>query len=84
MTAEPMEDAVLRAVATHGDNYALGLMELLKVGQGIYGTLRALEGAGLLESYPRDHGMPERGGRPRIFYRLTDKARTRLRAEALT
>jgi DNA-binding PadR family transcriptional regulator len=79
-----MEDAVLRVIAAHGDNYALGLMYLLKAGHGIYGTLHALEGAGLLESYPRDHGMPERNGRPRFFYRLTDKARARLRAEALT
>ena len=84
MTAESMEHAVLRVIAGHGDNYALGLMELLNVGQSIYGTLHALERDGLLESYPRDHRMPQRGGRPRFFYRLTDKARARLRAEAIT
>ena len=79
-----MEDEILRVIAQHGDNYAVGLMEMLKVGQSIYGTLWSLERRGLLDTYTRDEGMPERGGRPRWYYRLTDKARARLRAEALT
>jgi PadR family transcriptional regulator PadR len=62
---------------TNGPNYGLSLMEnlakaKLKVGQGtIYPLLRSMEREGLLVSEERAEALVERGGRPRIYYRLT-------------
>jgi PadR family transcriptional regulator, regulatory protein PadR len=39
----------------------------------IYPALRDMERDGLLESYNGDEVVPERGGRPRRYYRLTAK-----------
>ena len=82
MTAIDTRVALLQALI-HGDSYGLELIERVyeatngqvKLLQGrVYPALRELEGNGLLESYdgaPR----PERGGRPRRYYRLTAEGR---------
>jgi len=82
--ASDLERAILQALAAHGDNYAIGLGSLLHTDRLLYATLRDLERQGLLGSYDGDPGMPERGGRPRRYYALTDKGRERLRREAMT
>ena len=62
-----------------GPGYGLDLIERvrersggqIKLGQGsVYPALRSLEREGLVESY-EGAAMPERGGRPRRYYRLT-------------
>jgi PadR family transcriptional regulator PadR len=71
----------LLAALIQGDSYGLELIErvkrnsngALKIQQGrVYPVLRALEAEGLLESYDGDP-LPERGGRPRRYYKLTAK-----------
>lgn len=70
--------ALLQALIS-GEGYGLELIERVKertggkvvLGQGsIYPALRALERDGLVES-SEGEPLPERGGRPRIYYRLT-------------
>jgi PadR family transcriptional regulator PadR len=72
------ETALLQALLS-GPGYGLELIERVKektqgkltLNQGnAYPTLRALERDGLIESY-KSEGPQERGGRPRIYYRLT-------------
>jgi PadR family transcriptional regulator PadR len=72
------ETALLQALLD-GPGYGLELIERVKdKTQGrvtlqmgnTYPVLRALEREGLLESY-RGESVPERAGRPRIYYRLT-------------
>jgi len=72
------ETALLQALLS-GPGYGLELMERVKgktqgnvtLNQGnTYPALRALERDGLVESY-KGEGPQERGGRPRIYYRLT-------------
>ncbi|HWM95219.1 MAG TPA: PadR family transcriptional regulator [Thermoanaerobaculia bacterium] len=74
--------ALLQALVS-GDGYGLELIQRVKVRnagkvvlhQGsIYPALRALEQDGLVESYESEP-MAERGGRPRIYYRLTGEGR---------
>lgn len=74
--------ALLQALIS-GDSYGLELIERVKertggrvvLGQGsIYPALRALEREGFVESYESEP-MSERGGRPRIYYRLTGEGR---------
>ena len=71
--------AALLQALVRGPGYGLDLITRVKtqtegklvLGQGsIYPTLRELERAGFVESYegPR---LRERGGRPRVMYRLT-------------
>ena len=73
---------LLEAVAS-GDGYGLELMERveeasggkIKLHQGnAYPALRSLEREGLLSSYEGEP-LPERGGRPRRYYRITAKGR---------
>lgn len=68
---------------TFGDGYGLELIKRLKertagkvvLGQGsTYPALRSLEREGLAESYEGEP-LAERGGRPRVYYRLTEKGR---------
>jgi PadR family transcriptional regulator PadR len=75
-----VKDALLLALIS-GDSYGLELMERVrkrsfgkvKLHQGnTYAALRSLEREGFLESYEGE-GTPGRGGRPRRYYRLTDK-----------
>lgn len=70
--------ALLQAL-TRGEGYGLELIERVKertqrkvvLTQGtVYPALRALEKEGLVESYESEP-LPERGGRPRVYYRLT-------------
>lgn len=74
--------ALLQALID-GEGYGLELMERVRDKTGgrlllhqgsVYPALRELEEEGLAESYP---GKPtaERGGRPRIYYRLTAEGR---------
>src|SRR6266498_3024341 len=72
--------ALLQALV-QGESYGLELIERvkkntnggMKIQQGrVYPVLRALEADGLLESYDGDP-LPERGGRPRRYYKLTAK-----------
>lgn len=70
--------ALLQALIS-GPGYGLDLIERVQkhtqgtvtLGQGsVYPALRDLEREGLLESYEGDP-TPERGGRPRRYYRLS-------------
>ncbi len=70
--------ALLQALIS-GPGYGLDLIERVKkqtkgaveLGQGsVYPALRDLEHDGLLESYEGE-APPERGGRPRRYYKLT-------------
>ena len=72
--------ALLRALVS-GPGFGLELIDRVKtltegklvLGQGsVYPALRDLEAEGLLDSYEGDP-LPERGGRPRRYYRLTKK-----------
>ena len=70
--------AALLQALVRGPGYGLDLIERVKqqtnsklvLGQGsVYPALRELEREGLLESYEGEP-TPERGGRPRRYYRL--------------
>lgn len=70
--------ALLQALI-RGPGYGLDLIERVskatnqsvKLGQGtVYPLLREMEKDGLLTSYESEP-LPERGGRPRIYYKLT-------------
>jgi PadR family transcriptional regulator PadR len=73
--------AALIDALVHGPGYGLDLIERvnkqtqgrLVLGQGsVYPHLRELEREGLLESYEGEP-LPQRGGRPRRYYKLTAK-----------
>lgn len=73
--------ALLQALVS-GPGFGLQLIERvtertrgkISLHQGsIYPALRDMEREGLLESYNGDEVIPERGGRPRRYYRLTAK-----------
>ena len=70
--------ALLQALI-RGESYGLELIDRVRdatqgrvvLGQGsVYPALRDLEAEGYLESYDGP-AMPERGGRPRRYYRIT-------------
>lgn len=72
------KSALLQALV-RGPGFGLDLIDRVKeqskgrieLGQGsIYPALRDMEREGFVESYSGEP-MPERGGRPRIYYRLT-------------
>lgn len=74
--------ALLQALIS-GPGYGLDLIEQIKkrtngalaLGQGsVYPALRDMEREGLLESYEGE-ALPERGGRPRRYYKLTAEGR---------
>jgi PadR family transcriptional regulator, regulatory protein PadR len=74
--------ALLQALIA-GDGYGLDLIERVKdrtggqivLGQGsVYPALRELERDGLATSYESEP-LPERGGRPRRYYRITGEGR---------
>lgn len=73
-----VQGALLQALV-RGQSYGLELIERvekqsngqIRLHQGsVYPALRALEEEGLLESFEAD-ATPERGGRPRRYYKLT-------------
>ena len=81
MDAPVSAKAALLQALISGPGYGLDLIERVKkqtqgrlvLGQGsVYPQLRDLEQEGLLDSYEGDP-MPERGGRPRRYYRLNAK-----------
>jgi len=74
--------ALLEALLS-GDGYGLELIERVRdrtkgrISLGtysVYPALRSLEAEGLLESYDGEP-LPERGGRPRRYYRITGAGR---------
>jgi len=74
--------ALLQALVA-GEGYGLELIDRVKqqtngaimLGQGrVYPALRELEQEGLVKSYESDP-LPERGGRPRRYYKLTAEGR---------
>jgi PadR family transcriptional regulator, regulatory protein PadR len=78
MDAAVSAKAALLQALVRGPGYGLDLIERVKkqtngklvLGQGsVYPALRELEREGLLESYEGDP-LPERGGRPRRYYKL--------------
>jgi PadR family transcriptional regulator PadR len=81
--------AALLHALVEGDGYGLELIERLKqrtrgrlaLGQGsIYPALRDLERDQLVSSYELAGG-PERGGRPRIYYKITAQGRRALKEQ---
>ena len=81
--------ALLQALV-EGDSYGLELIDRvhqrtngkMRIVQGrVYPALRELEAEGLLESYDGEP-MPERGGRPRRYYKLTAEGLRAAREEA--
>lgn len=83
MVAPLNAKTALLQVLGFGDGYGLELIERVKdrtdgrviLHQGsVYPALRALERQGLVESY-EGKPIPERGGRPRIYYTLTREGR---------
>lgn len=80
--------ALLAALAT-GDGYGTDLIERIAnvthgritLGQGsVYPALAQMEDEGLAVSH-ESMPLPERGGRPRRYYRLTDQGWRRLDAD---
>lgn len=71
-------DAIL-TVLRNGPAFGLTLMDKLRAdhklraGSAVYPLLRAMEKEGLLTSEVPERPPSERVGRPRIYYRLTDK-----------
>lgn len=92
MTADnPVTDfdvEVLRAVADLDDNaYGVPILDAMEKTHGhrpligtLYASLLALEQNGYLESH-RGNATPERGGRRKMFLRLTAKGRQELSRE---
>ncbi len=79
MDAPISAKAALLQALVRGESFGLELIERVRdrtkgrlvLGQGsVYPALRELEREGLVESYDGDP-LPERGGRPRRYYRLT-------------
>jgi PadR family transcriptional regulator PadR len=73
--------AALLQVLSTGEGYGLELIERVRVRSGgvivlhqggIYPALHALELQGLVDSYEASP-VPERGGRPRRYYRIRPK-----------
>jgi PadR family transcriptional regulator, regulatory protein PadR len=73
------QTALLQALIS-GPGYGLELIERVKnrtegriaLGNGkVYPALRDLERAGFVESYKVEENLPQRAGRPRIYYKLT-------------
>jgi len=78
MTPITAKAAIIQALIK-GDAFGLEIIErvaertngVVKLGQGsVYPALRSLEAEGLIESYEGEP-LPERGGRPRRYYKLT-------------
>jgi PadR family transcriptional regulator PadR len=93
MTRETMRGAALVALERHGEGYALEIIGWIESDAGralgffekhrVYPVLRALEEEGLLQSRT-GNPLPERGYRPRVYYRLTDEGRRRARESLQT
>ena len=75
--------ALLQALLS-GRGYGLELLQRIETSTGgrtrlaqgsLYPALRELERNGLVESSEGSERVPERGGRPRIYYELTGEGR---------
>lgn len=89
MTAIDTKVALLQALM-QGESYGLELIERVEKATGgrttlmqgrVYPLLRQLESEGFLESYD-GAPLPERGGRPRRYYKLTAEGRRTAREDA--
>ena len=89
MTHIDTKVALLQALI-QGESYGLEVIERVKeqthgqvvLVQGrVYPALRELESDGLLERYDGEP-MPERGGRPRRYYKITAEGRKVARQQA--
>jgi PadR family transcriptional regulator PadR len=89
MTAFDNKVAILSALVSD-PGYGLEIIERVKdltnghvrMVQGrVYPALRELEDEGFLESYDGP-ALPERGGRPRRYYRITAEGRKAVRTQA--
>jgi PadR family transcriptional regulator PadR len=74
-----LREAVLWSLQSE-DSYGLKLtrelepLGLCKEGdQSVYPVLRGLEREGLASHYEKGEALEERGGRPRVYYKLTEK-----------
>ena len=89
MTAISTKVALLQALM-QGESYGLELIERVEKATGgrttlmqgkVYPTLHQLESEGLLESYHRAP-LPQPGGRPRHYFKLTGEGRRAARENA--
>jgi PadR family transcriptional regulator, regulatory protein PadR len=89
MTAIDTKVALLSALVS-GEGYGLEIIDRvhdltngeIRLVQGrVYPALRELEDEGFLESYDGPP-LPERGGRPRRYYKLTAEGRKAARVQA--
>lgn len=83
--------SALLAVLLRGEGYGLELIERIEKRTGgrialrqaaVYPALRQLEADGLVRSWEGEP-IPERGGRPRRYYRLTAAGERTARAERI-
>lgn len=90
MEAPISAKAALLQALMRGEGYGLDLIERVRAStdgalvlhQGsVYPALRELEREGLLESYEGEP-LPERGGRPRRYYRITADGKRAARQHA--
>lgn len=79
MSPVSAQAALLLALFRHGEAYGLQLIDRIHEDSGrrleftqgvVYPALRKLEQEGFVKSR-RSEPVPERGGRPRIYYKLT-------------
>jgi PadR family transcriptional regulator PadR len=89
MTAMDTKVALLQALIS-GESYGLEIIERVQTATGgrvrllqgrVYPALRELENDGLVESR-NGEPLPERGGRPRRYYRITAEGRRVAREDA--
>lgn len=73
--------AVLACLDAGGPQYGLELIAATGTDGGLYAILANMEEDGLVTAENRPGG-PERGGRPRRYYTITDKGRAWLTASA--
>lgn len=71
-----LDEAIMRTIEAHGEGYALEIESWVQAMglpvYNIYPDLRRLEREGRLSSRTSEP-LPERGGRPRIYYRLANR-----------
>ena len=85
-----IRSAILQVLMSKTESYGLEIIDTMKSESGgkmlapqgrVYPALRELEAEGFLESF-EGPPLPERGGRPRRYYRITALGQTVARDEA--
>jgi len=85
------EEALLQILLLDGTGYGLSFIERVKeltegkirLHQGtVYPALREMERKGLVSTFESEP-LPERGGRPRIYYKLTKRGQKAAEERAL-